>query len=431
MTQTLNQGQQAASDEIFRFLLSNEKEMSISGPAGVGKTFLLQHLIGSLLPMYRDAAKLVGQPATIRDVALTATTNRAADHLSAALGSPAQTIHSFMNLKVYDDYETGKSKIQKTRNFMVHHNTLIIIDEASMIDMVLDKIMQEGTASTCKIIYVGDDRQLAPVGERISVVFSRPMRRVELTQPMRNAGQPALMALCQQFRETVETGVFKPITLVPGVIDNLSDADMQSHVDTHFKNEGYNSRILAYTNKQVGDYNGYIRSIRGYGERLHDGERVINNSAIDLGGTQGMIHAEAEFIVKTLGGDDVTLSAGGCDVEAYQVSLVHPTSGANLFTVYQPVNREHFNRVLKYLAGQKNWHPFYYFKNRFPDLRARDSSTVYKAQGSTFDSVYIDLQNIGTSNILNQVARMLYVAVSRPRNRIFLYGRLPPRYSGG
>lgn len=426
----LNQDQDYASDEFFKFMLTpSEKEFSISGPAGTGKTFLLQYLIDKILPQYREACKLTGAKVIINAVSLTATTNRAADVLTGHFGQPAQTIHSFMNLRVRDDFKTGKQKIEKTRNFMIHRDTLIIIDEASMIDRELDRIIQEATHSSCKIVYVGDDKQLAPVGEKVSVVFTRPMRRVTLNQPMRNSGQPALMALCQQMRTTVETGIFKPISLVPGVIDLLSDQEMQDHVNTNFKTEGFDSRILAYTNNQVKDYNNYIRSIRGYDERLHDGELVVNNQGADIPG-QGMMSAEKEFIVKRVDAPDVLYEIDGMQVYGYPVEL-HSVKGGVVFNVMQPVNREYFNDVVKYLGKNSDWPNYFKLKNNFPDLRSRDSSTVYKAQGSTFQSVYIDLQNIGTSNIFDQVARMLYVAVSRPRERIYLYGRLPNKYLGG
>ena len=45
----LNQGQSEASEAILRFLFSGDKEFSISGPAGTGKTtFAKQHLKNNL-----------------------------------------------------------------------------------------------------------------------------------------------------------------------------------------------------------------------------------------------------------------------------------------------------------------------------------------------------------------------------------------------
>ena len=43
---------------------------------------------------------------------------------------------------------------------------------------------------------------------------------------MRNNGQPALMNLCNQLRETVRTQQFNPIQLVPNVIDHVEADEM-------------------------------------------------------------------------------------------------------------------------------------------------------------------------------------------------------------
>lgn len=427
----LNKDQQYGADEFFKFLVDDRKELSISGPAGVGKTYLLQHLAEIVMPMYNDACKMLNIPPTIQKVVFSATTNRAADVLTATMGQPAKTLHSFLNLKVYDDYQTGKQKIQKTNNFTVHQNTLLFVDEASMIDRQTYKIIHEGTDSTCKIVYVGDWCQMAPVGEKLSVVWQKPeIQRIDLTIPVRNAAQPALVALCAQLRKTVETGIFEPIPLVPGVIEHLSGPQMQHHVDRIFTPHEHGSRILTYTNQEAKSYNDYIRMNRGYGERLQNGEIVVNNRGIELKG-QGTLAAEMEFQVKVdPNKPDQNIDADGMVIISYQIDLISLKNGA-IYTVYQAEDPEYLQKVVKYFASNKDWPNYFRLVNMFPDLRARDSSTVYKAQGSTFGTVYIDLSDIGKSNIVDQVARMLYVSASRPMNRIYFYGTLPDKYLGG
>jgi ATP-dependent exoDNAse (exonuclease V) alpha subunit len=56
------------------------------------------------------------------------------------------------------------------------------------------------------------------------------------------------------------------------------------------------------------------------------------------------------------------------------------------------------------------------------DLRGAYASTVNKAQGSTFDRVFIDLDDIRRCNSGDQIARMLYVGVSRAKQQVFLTG---------
>jgi len=58
------------------------------------------------------------------------------------------------------------------------------------------------------------------------------------------------------------------------------------------------------------------------------------------------------------------------------------------------------------------------------DLRAAYACTINKAQGSTFDEVFIDLDDIRRCTSGDQIARMLYVGVSRARNHVYLTGDL-------
>ena len=106
-------------------------------------------------------------------------------------------------------------------------------------------------------------------------------------------------------------------------------------------------------------------------------------------------------------------------------------SNSGVFTnVPLPVDREHFNALLSHYGKARNWKKYFDLKNYYPDLRPHDASTVYKAQGSTYDTVFVDLGNISTCHNANQAARMLYVALSRPRTRIVLYGELAEKYGG-
>ena len=58
------------------------------------------------------------------------------------------------------------------------------------------------------------------------------------------------------------------------------------------------------------------------------------------------------------------------------------------------------------------------------DLRAAYACTINKAQGSTYDNVFIDLDDVKKCNSGDQIARMLYVATSRARHTVFLCGDL-------
>lgn len=421
----LNADQERAAAEIFQFLLSDDKETNISGPAGVGKTTLMHHVTRNVLPEYQAACQLLGVEPVDFEVVLTATTNKATEVLAEATGRPTQTIHSFMSLKVFDDYETGQSKIRETNNWKVHSNKLIFVDEASMVDPKLHDFILKGTDKTCKIIYLGDHCQMAPVFEKVSPVYADLTRGSHLTIPVRNSGQPALMALCDQLRKNVETLDFLSIQEVPGVIDYLDDVNAQHFIDTVFKQEGANARILCYANRRVAEYNEYIRALRGYPAQFVAGEQVINNRAFETKNTMLKVEEEFEILSVESTPETTSFDNGAAEIDYYEIVVANRRHTQRLKI---PLHLEHYQDLLRYYKSRKDWKNFYWLKNNFPDLRPKDAATVYKAQGSTYEAVFLDLANIGKCTDAEQTARMLYVGASRATTRLFLYGQLPARY---
>lgn len=423
----LNQGQQAAADGFFSFLFEQHNEIIISGPGGVGKTYLMGYLIDAIMPRYISSCELMGIKPEYQSVIMTATTNKAAEVLGVQTSRPTQTIQSFLKLIVKDDYSTGVSTLTKARGWDIHKNVIIFIDEASMIDRPLLEFIRSSTHK-CKIVYVGDHCQLAPVKETISPIYHQRLPFYELTEPMRNSEQPALMNLCSQLRRTVETGEFQPIKPVPGVVDYMSNAEMEAYINSEFKNPNPKSRILAYTNNQVMDYNNYIRQLREYKEPYLQGETFINNSAVTL--PDGMLSVEEELTITWLdsASEHITIEPG-VTMEIIRATLRTPYS-EEFEDIMLPVDKTHYRELTKYYQKLKNWNRYYYLKNKFPDLRARDSQTVHKSQGSTYETVIIDLSNLSTCHLPALVARLLYVAVSRAKTRIILFGTLAQKYGG-
>lgn len=428
---TLNPGQRAAADGFFSFLLSQDKEMIISGPGGVGKTYLMGKLIDEVIPEYHNICRMMGKEPEYSGVVMTATTNKAAAVLALATKRPTETIHSFMNLKVQEDYSTGRSKLERTRSWKIHENLIIFVDECSMIDTPLYRMIQEGTHK-CKIIYVGDHCQLAPVTEKLSPVYTQNLPFYELTQPMRNAGQPALMEVCQQLRETVEGADFKPIQVVPGVIDLLSDDEMEFALRQTFHRQTLENRVLAYTNEKVTQYTDFIREIRGLTGEYLQGEMLVNNQAIRLHGRILSVEEEVEIIQQNEQTEQLWITnENGADVTLeVRHSSLRTRLGGVLTDIPLAVDRAHYAALLKYFSRKKNWHCYFNLKGQVPDLRPRDAATIHKAQGSTHDQVFIDLGDLSTCRQPDVVARLLYVAFTRARNRVFLYGQLAEKYGG-
>lgn len=119
----------------------------------------------------------------------------------------------------------------------------------------------------------------------------------------------------------------------------------------------------------------------------------------------------------------------GVDLEVRRADLRNKF-GSVYTDVPLPEDKNHFNALIKFYQKDKNWNRYFHLKNTYPDLRPRDAATVHKAQGSTYDTVFVDLSNLSTCHNPVMVARLLYVAFTRARTRVVLYGELAAKYGG-
>lgn len=424
----LNADQERAAEAFVGFMVSDEKELVISGGAGVGKTTLLKHLMEMKSPTF--LCGLLGKE-PITDWALTATTNKAAEVLQEATGITATTIHSFLGLKVVTDYETGVQKVTRKIDSPVIHNTLIIIDEASMVDTPLRRMINEGTMN-CKIIYVGDHCQMAPVTEAISPVFANN-DPIILNTIIRAASSPPIMDLCLKLRETVETGVFFDMQPSPGHIDFLDPDAAEAEIQQIFTGSTHPSaRILCYTNKKAIRFNDHIRELRGLPKEFIKGEWVVSNSVCYASNGSKTTALRVEEEVEILDVGPIHNYPFYLNRTQHQIEVYEVVTRSGVFRV--PRDGKLFKEVLDVIAKDakvnKNWTVYFTLKDNIADLRPRDACTVYKAQGSTYHTVFVDLADIGDCRNPAQAARMLYVACSRPTHRICFIGQLPNRFRG-
>lgn len=412
--------QKDGKDKLLAFLLSGDKELIISGPAGVGKTYLISDLLNSMEEV-NNMLLLLGSK-KINTVAVTATTNKAASILAESLGQEVNTIHSFLGLTVYNDFATGKTRLKKSKNYAIIENSVIFVDECSMINRELYKAINDSTLN-CKIVYVGDHCQLSPVLEPISPVFDTLDSAAVLTTPVRNAEQPALKDLCNQFRDTVLTENFNPIQPVSGVIEYLDDDAMQEYLSNNFSSPVSNKRILCYSNNRVHQFNEHIRELRGLPAKYQEGEILVSNSAAFALNKSNRLSIEQMVTVEHSGDSylDETMLEYGYELSVYKIRT-------NAGTYVQADSYQRLDQLIKLTAKNKEWMPMFYLKEMIADLRPFDGATVYKAQGSTYDEVVIDLGDIGACNNADQVARMLYVAISRAKSKVYLFGSLPEKY---
>ena len=117
----------------------------LTGGPGTGKTTTVRALI-QLLKAKRRTFKLA------------APTGRAAKRLSEATGEPAQTLHRLLEFKPFE----GKKFMRDRENPL--DADLIIVDELSMIDLLLMNALMKAIDITSHILFIGDPDQLPSVG---------------------------------------------------------------------------------------------------------------------------------------------------------------------------------------------------------------------------------------------------------------------------
>ena len=419
----LNQDQRDAFQDVLAFINDpNRKFHRVSGGAGTGKSYFISKIEQDILKHKRADVPL-------NYVAITATTNKAAAVLKNSMQykrAEIQTIYSFMNLRVHNDFTSGEQRVVPTAKWEVHMNTLIIVDEASMVNKNLYDFIDKGTSSTCKILFVGDKNQLAPVKENISPVYAKQKSESFLLSPVRQQNQQALMDLADMAKDTVLTGKFHRIQEVPGVIDFVSGNQMKGIMEREYIKEDANRRILCYTNDRVRNYNLYVRELRGYQRNYEVGEMLTNNSAAELvDKTRLYTDQVVEVLERSEPYEQEPVPGGICDFVDLVVRDPETLQIYNVTVTEDPNDRE---EILKYWKSRKKWDRFFKFRDNHPDLRSVAASTTHKAQGSTYDEVIVDLADIGKCTQPEMAARLQYVALTRPKNRLYIRGELPERF---
>lgn len=125
----------------------------ITGGPGTGKTTM----IDGLLDVYRIYHQLGNKTAHLGEkIGLMAPTGRAAKRMKELLDMDAKTIHRHLG------YSYDGEFLYDERNQLQHD--LIVIDEASMIDLFLAKKLFSAIKPTSQVIIVGDVDQLPSVG---------------------------------------------------------------------------------------------------------------------------------------------------------------------------------------------------------------------------------------------------------------------------
>lgn len=406
---TLTNGQQTAMDSFTEFLADpNEQVFVLQGYSGTGKSTLVKFIIEQMPNLLRTV-KLLCPSYPEYEMVLTATTNKAAEALSSITNIPVSTIHSFLGLRVNTDYSTGKTHlIPRDNDQIVNH--MLFIDEASYVDRDLLQIIFKKTRN-CKIIFMGDPAQLTPVKSNTTPVFDAHFPTAKLTEIVRQAEGNPIIEVSTKFRETVTSGEFFSFKPDGHHIVHLDRDTFYKEIENEFTRPDWSyqdSKILGWTNKCVVGYNHYVRDLVQGDPDFAPGDYAVCNKFITVN----------RNTVKT---DQMVLITAINPATEYGVpGKIIGIDGK--FSVFMPNSLTDRKSRLALAKSQEDWGIVEAIDSRWIDLRAAYACTINKAQGSTYNKVFIDLDDISKCNMGEQIARMLYVAISRARHQVFLVG---------
>ena len=405
MSIVLTADQQAAYGEMVTLLTTARKELVVLGTAGTGKTAL----VDTFLNEWPQFVALSGGAFKDVEVFLTATTNKAADALSAATGRETTTIHSLLGLRVMSVGYRDTKLVDNGKE--VPDGCLIIIDESSFIDAkLLEKIRQKTKRS--KVIFLGDPCQLKPVGSDDTPVFNAGIHTVNLTQIVRQSDDSPIQKLSRALRDHV-AGDPMPSAGVDGIniLHLPNDEFEKSLIEDCRKGKGNSVRALAWTNQVAIGYNEMVAHALSGNPEIKLGDTAVVNKQVQK---RGHYKLPTDSTVYVQGLSNWRIDNNGIESREVDTGQGYVLRQARDYADVIPLIKK------AYAEGQGSLAD--YLENLYVDLRLMYASTVNKSQGSTYDTVYIDLNDIGKCRDKDQVRRMLYVAVSRARHKVVFTG---------
>lgn len=196
LTRTQNSVFNTVVDNIRHNMMSTmhsqsieDRFVSLSGAAGVGKSFLVAQITKQLLVEVNNLPYLNSENA----ICITAPTHRAVQVVSDMikeqhLAVECKTLHSFLGLLQIYDNETGEERYIINRAIVNPPQvTVLIVDESSMVSKSLFNFILEAVqvGRVNSVLFVGDAYQLPPVMESESMVFR--LEQNELTEVVRQS----------------------------------------------------------------------------------------------------------------------------------------------------------------------------------------------------------------------------------------------------
>jgi molybdopterin-guanine dinucleotide biosynthesis protein len=425
-------------DSVLKLIDEKKGMMALNAPGGTGKTAVIKH-IRSIL---KD-----------KNIVVLAPTHKAC----TLFDNRATTIHKFFNAEK-DINDDGEIQFY-FQNVNTDGTDLVITDESSMVSEAMFESFKNLSLQV-PILFCGDEKQIPPVDEDSSIVFQE-LKCHTFTKNMRSRDSLSNHWL-KKFREAIDNEVIIRVEKVKKEV-----------VYESFRNNE-DSVVLAWTNRQVGFWNNnirrnlYLHDNKEVLEKFYPNERLVfsgyrntylqkeilelpffqnSNLKVNFNLTNGSdkhvtYYSSDIFSIRTIINKGIFIPFYRCqhqtDADKLKKCSKCHTKGHNslghLINFYViedndgitwlkafDKDQELVNNILlefknccKQMKNKQLWKEYYGIKEIInPDINYIYSSTVHKAQGSQWKTVFVDIDNLRFCRDHSLSSRLQYTAVSR------------------
>jgi ATP-dependent exoDNAse (exonuclease V) alpha subunit len=298
-----------------------------------------------------------------------------------------------------------------------------------MYGFIQDAIEEERVKA---VLFVGDHYQLLPVDSGKNNIFSI-RHQYKLNEIVRQAKDSYIIKIASAAREIIKNKQYPDIKTF--FTKNMDSRITFFHNQEDFLKDFCASKdwyaedkvIASYRNGDVDSYNRLVRK-RYWLDRgvdniptLLEGDKVVFQNAYSIGG-----------VLKYSNNEQITLSYAKkkyfdtLKIGYWECKDSNKGEHQELIRIIDPDSTSIFNDKLKKIAKiarnekyyenrKKMWKTFFEFKGYFADVKYTFASTIHKLQGSTYETVYIDLFNLANNKYINydEIYRLVYVAITR------------------
>ena len=432
----------------FLFKPENDTLLLLKGYAGTGKTTLIGAVVRTLSEMRAGYV-------------LMASTGRAAKVFSRYSGFSAYTIHK----KIYRQKSFSNDLDNFSLNDNLHKNTLFIVDEASMISndgltgasfgsgRLLDDLIEYVYAGQgCRLLIIGDDAQLPPVGEDESPALSAEVlsgygldiTECILTEVIRYSGRNGILSNATMLRERMAADDIYdlPVLSLKGYedISSIPGSELIEAINSSYNEVGMDeTMVICRSNKRAYLYNKGIRNTILYRE-----EELSTGDILMIAKNNYHWTADCKEMDFIANGDiavvrrvrrtqemygfrfaDVVLSFPDHNDIEFELKILLDT----LHSDYPSLSKEDGDRLFN--AVMEDYSDITNKKERMKKLKEDSfynalqvkyayAVTCHKAQGGQWKRIFIDQGYITEDTFTPDYYRWLYTALTRASEKLYL-----------